>query len=155
MKFTGMKIFSTLVIIAVIMVAIGGAYLAGSPASVRKTSLDNRRVSDLQSITYAVENFWRVQKKFPASLDELKKTRDVYIGSVQDPETFAEYEYQVTGGMTYQLCAIFSMPTETRTEKGSPIYAYPYQGSEFWNHPAGRFCYSLEVRPDPNAVPVK
>lgn len=154
MKLSGMKVFVGAVTVLVLVIAGYGAYLAGAPSKVRMESLDSRRVSDLQSISNAVEQYYRLEGTLPKSLEELKQTRDVYVAGIVDPETQVPYGYTRGSGKTYQLCAMFAL--EMKQEDDRSLSAYPYYyGTAFWNHPAGQYCYSFEVRPDPYAAPVK
>jgi hypothetical protein len=52
--------------------------------------------------------------------------------SVTDPETGTPYEYRVLNPVSYELCAQFSLPRDL-------------QYDSYWNHPAGRHCYSIDV----------
>ena len=160
MKITGMKIFGTVITLAVIAIAGTGAYLAGSPSNVRMISLDNRRVQDLQSMSSAIDQFYRMSKKLPKDIGELKSSRDIYMQSIVDPESGIPYEYTwdptplaLNMYPIYRLCATFSLPSQV-DDKNTALMRYePYPGNDFWKHPAGRFCYSLEIKPDPNLAP--
>jgi len=163
MKITVNKMFAVSVTLVVIVVACVGAYLAGSPSTVRLVNLDNRRVGDLQSIMNGMETFYQSRHVLPVSLSELTKSQEVYLAGSKDPETGAAYEYRPTDVLKYELCATFGASSDAATQQGSVQnygYSYPY-GNEFWKHPAGRYCFALEVHPivnpstPPVAVPVK
>jgi len=162
MKNIGVKIFAGTITVGVLVVAGIGAYLAGAPSTVRMQTFDSRRISDLQSLTYGIESYYRLEKSLPTDLQTLKATREVYVQTIQDPETGAPYEYVIKPPVpgvskvpTYQLCATFALPSPKLDTSGMPKYtdpsyvypAYEY-GSTFWEHPAGRHCFALEVRPE-------
>lgn len=115
------------------VIAIGiGLYVAGSPGEQRLARFDQQRLADLTRIRNSVSAYWRTQAALPARVDE-----DVIgfsMGHVpRDPETDADYEYQVTADDSYRLCAVFS--------RVSP----ESMAGEFWVHDAGRQCFEFRV----------
>ena len=71
------------------------------------------------------------------------------------------YEYNVTGPLTFELCATFSAPMPKGWQEYggvAPMYrydshegSYPYPGSgvnESWDHQAGRTCFSRTIDKD-------
>ena len=125
---------ATGVAIIVIVIAIGvGLYVAGSPAEQRLARFDQQRLADLTRIRNSVGAYWRAKGALPARIDE-----DVIgfsIGRVpRDPETDAEYEYQVASDDAYRLCAVFS-----RASPESVVL-------NFWIHDAGRHCFEFRVK---------
>lgn len=119
---------------AVVLLAVGaGLNLIGSPAKARQHALDDRRVSDLRETKYQVFSYWRARGVLPATLDSLSP-----IGSdslaYRDPETGAPYGYRVTGDSTYDLCAVFSYPSQGG------------YGVDPFRHPAGEYCFRRHVK---------
>jgi hypothetical protein len=53
-----------------------------------------------------------------------------------DPDGRA-YEYRVTGGRTYELCATFQR--DSNGQSGT-------QSGHFWTHGPGRQCFQLETK---------
>ena len=51
-------------------------------------------------------------------------------------ETGEPYEYRVLGPSKYELCATFSMARDA-------------DHGVFWNHPAGRHCWTIDVGDPP------
>jgi len=148
----GLKAFISIVVAVVSIVAVSGLWIAGSPAAERARRFDERRTSELQSISYAIDNYWSINKALPRDLATLQETRDVYVGSIVDPETGMPYEYTLTDSDTYSLCATFtnSSPETTTTQPYNP------NTSKFWEHNAGRTCYQIDVRKptSPDAPPI-
>ncbi|MCE9585991.1 DUF5671 domain-containing protein [Candidatus Uhrbacteria bacterium] len=147
----GFKAFVSIVLAAVSIVAISGLWIAGSPAAERARRFDERRTSELQAISYAIDNYWAINKSLPRNLETLQSTRDIYIGSIVDPESNAAYEYALTDSDTYSLCASFT--TESVTTE--PVNYNP-STSKFWQHSIGRTCYQIDVRKptSPDAAPI-
>ena len=53
-----------------------------------------------------------------------------------DPDTGVAYEYRVVDENHYELCATFARRREADRDV-------------FWNHPAGRHCFTFDVRDPP------
>ncbi len=105
---------------------VTGFFTVGSPAKQRAREFDNRRVADLQSIKYQIENFADKKNTLPTKLSDIAGMG--YINT-KDPETKAEYEYAVTGAGTYKLCAVFSTVSV----------------EVYWPHAEGRVCFDQDT----------
>lgn len=129
----------------IVVVAVGyGLYLAGSPLTARKVNADNTRIQALSQIYYAVDNFYRTKKTLPASLSELQQQPAYYVNGINDPVSKQPFEYKVvTADSAYELCATFDLASDSKQMDNQ---YYPYDPTNtFWQHSAGRYCYSLEV----------
>jgi len=115
---------------------VAGIVIVGSPARGRLEQLDAGRISDLQSITAAVDFSFQADSVLPASLEELSRDPRTQVNTM-DPGTLAPYEYRVIDGDFYQLCATFDR------DASDPALRAP---TAFWSHPAGRHCFELEAR---------
>lgn len=134
----GLKILAGAVIAAVIATVGVGIYLSGSPAAQRLMRFDERRITDLQRIAGEVNEYWRVNKEFPASLDHLDSAG---FGSVLaiDPATGEPYEYRPLDEDNYELCAVF------QTDSSQVGYDSGQSSlNRFWEHGVGRTCFSFE-----------
>lgn len=131
-------------VIAAVVAAVGvGLYLAGGPISARQKQFDERRSNHLQSISSAVETFYRKFGRLPGTLDDLRSS-DYYLESVTDPASGEPYNYQVTGDRGYELCAFFARTSSRSTPYApKPIYATT---PDFWLHPSGYHCFSVDIR---------
>lgn len=137
----GFKIFFGVVVASVLGAVAFGIYIVGSPSQQRLIQFDQRRISDLQQISFAVDAFWQINEKLPAGFDDLKNQRYYYIQSVTDPKTGVAYEYRVLGDKLYELCAIF----ETNSSQSAERIKVPAPFSEqSWNHGIGRTCFQRE-----------
>ncbi|MFA6251491.1 MAG: DUF5671 domain-containing protein [Candidatus Paceibacterota bacterium] len=150
----------------VILVIVCSFIIMGSPAKQRLLRLDDRRVSDLQSIQYQVINYWQQKEKLPTTLSELSNPMSGYSLPV-DPE-FEKgkvYEYIPKDKLSFELCATFSldMPKGWQeynygggvipmyAEKDIAVSSYPYPGggtNESWDHKAGRTCFTRTIDTD-------
>lgn len=154
MKFSTYKIVAILVSLVFIGVTIAALFVIESPATVRKLNADNQRINHLQSLTYAIDGYAaQNEHKLPESLDALVKTRDYgYIEQqTKDPETGASYTYTVKSETTYELCAEFDLPTQKESQ-GKTSYTPSY--GPIWDHPAGKHCFTLEYKKQPNPLEV-
>lgn len=133
------KILAALVS-GVVLAAVGvGLYLAGSPAEARLLRLDDRRIDDLRSISWAVTEFRRTRGHMPPALDSLP----IAIGEstrLGDPATGHPYSYEITGDSSYSLCADFDRPSPP---EGDGRYETE------WRHRSGRFCFPRVVANKP------
>lgn len=137
----GLRVFYLVVILVVTAVAIAGLIVAGSPSQERARRADDQRIQDLQQISYAVDTFWTQNARLPETLEELRNARDVYISSIQDPESGMPYEFRQLTSDQYELCATFGTASEDTTS-GKPLEP----GNTFWQHGAGYGCFTVDVR---------
>ena len=124
----------TFVVIAVVLVAVA---LLDSPAQERLERLDDRRVSDLREIAYAVDAYWTREGTLPSSLEELGNDERI-VRELADPETGNPYEYRIIGGDVYELCAVFA----SETDAGERDVPFGYD----WFHGPGRQCFQLTAQ---------
>lgn len=130
----------------VVAVAIGSLFLIDSPMKERQRRADDRRLSDLQSISYGIDAYvLKNKQQLPESLDAMIKDRDFgYLeNQIKDLETQKLYDYKKTGDKSYELCADFALSTKEAEGKNID-YTYRAYGPA-WDHEAGHFCFSLTV----------
>lgn len=128
----------------VVVLAVGwGFYLVGSPAARRKEHFDKQRLEDLQTIALAIEsmvvdlnNQGQLKGPLPQTLAEAAERARNERLNPRDPETGEPYGYTVKDETTYELCATFSLERDS----DSPV---------FWNHSAGRHCFTINVLDPP------
>ena len=122
-----------------------GFFIVGSPATARARRYDQQRIRELQGIQYNIVNFWQLNQKLPAYFSDLQQ-------SILDPESGLPYEYQVSGLLTFQLCATFKFDgiLSEMVYPGAPQSEF-----ENWTHPAGRYCFDRTIHPElyPKIVP--
>ncbi|MCK9361025.1 hypothetical protein M0Q28_02230 [Patescibacteria group bacterium] len=143
------RAFSGTVIVAVVAVVVAGLWLAGSPAEERARRLDSARISDMQNISNAIDQYYNANKMLPSDLDTLSKARETYyVNSVVDPETMLPYEYTIRDTDTYDLCATFATDN-SQDQQQRPPEPYPTWESRFWEHKAERTCFNITARTYP------
>jgi len=136
----GVRILLGVVILAVIGAVAYGIFLTGSPSQQRSVRSDQRRISDLQGISYAIDSYLQTNKQLPGNLDELRAPQ-YYVSSIKDPLTDEPYEYRVIGDTSYELCAVF------QTDSSQQAAEFPRPFSEtVWEHGKGRACFELQGR---------
>jgi len=73
------------VIIGVVVLAVGyGIFLVGSPATQRALQFDQRRTSDMQQISFAIDEYWARNQKLPETLEELQDSRYYFVESIAE-----------------------------------------------------------------------
>lgn len=139
---------------AIVLVGLAWAFmLVGNPSTQRERRLDDQRVSDLQAIMSELTNQVRgpqrdpatppeLLKAIPATLQELADSAQYQRLRLVDPETSEPYGYTVKDRDTVELCATFA---ESRSRD--------YDIS--WDHPAGRFCYTIDLLTTSYPMPAK
>ena len=132
------------IIIGVVVLAVGySIFLTGSPITQRLLQADQLRVSNLQQISFAIDEYWARNQKLPEMLGELQDSRYYFVESIADPITKEPYEYQVLGEKQYELCAVFDLASaESRAG-----LRFPSKVSKVWEHGVGRTCFELEIQP--------
>lgn len=119
------------VIVIVVAAILAGIVISGSPAEQRRLRADDRRVTDLQRVASALQIYYRSTRKLPPDLATLQNgwaSAEV----PRDPDTGADYDYEVGGASSYRLCAEFARDSR------------PNAQPEFWSHGEGRHCYTLD-----------
>lgn len=143
------KLFVSLAGLFVLLAIILGFMTFGSPNAQREMRLDATREHDLSGLQWQILNEWQTSQKIPASLAELAK--DDFSGYVMpvDPETNAPYEYNVTGPLSFELCATFGRASSAKSQdpKMMPIDSYGGGLDPRFQHEAGRTCFARTIDP--------
>ena len=140
------KIFVIVIIVIVAAVIVGGFFLVGSPQTARKQSADQQRVNDMQMIYYAVDSYFQQNTSLPSDLTVLQSDPKSYTANLNDPATGVPYEYRQLGDKQFELCAVFDFELVNTAGKTIPL---ENSGANFWQHSAGRSCYTLTVTNKP------
>jgi hypothetical protein len=137
---------------AVLVAAVAGFVLAGSPARQRLVRTDLRRISDLVMLQNEIVNYYRAKNALPQSLDQLTNSISGFR-SPDDPQSGRPYEYRVTGTLSFQLCADFSLPSGKENVGAYPPYSTPGVSGWNWSHGTGRECFTRTIDPALNGSP--
>lgn len=137
----------------VLVAIIAGFFIVGSPQQLRAQKQDAIRLQDLQNIQWQIVNYWQQKEKLPASLDDLYDPISNSIIPV-DPRTRQPYEYRMTGGMSFELCATFVREGDSTMQR-RVLYSEPMPASALgkplsdnWQHGAGRVCFTRAIDPE-------
>lgn len=118
--------------VAVVVTAIVvGLLVTGTPQHQRELRQDEQRVSDLARLARSLSRFYADTDGLPEALATLVDGR-ILTSLPRDPQTEASYGYEITGPMTFRLCAAFSHADQM-----------PRDG-EFFAHSAGRNCFDFD-----------
>lgn len=146
----GIRLLRWVVVLAAVAAVAGGLAASGPPREERRRQLDQRRQNELSRLADRLDEHYHRTGALPPTLDALVTAGDRFADPVPtDPVTRAAYEYAVEDTVYYQLCATF----DTDSRELARRQALPeYDGNNhFWDHPAGRHCYRIRVRPrDPD-----
>lgn len=145
------KVFVWKIIILVLAASVAGFYIAGSPFKQRDIKFDQERIGHLQTIQGQIVNYWIQKGKLPAGLNDLIDTISGFTPP-NDPETGELYSYKNTGLLSFELCAVFNLPSENPGAfKARPIGPHSIDsGIEggSWDHAAGQQCFSRTIDPE-------
>ncbi len=145
-KETVSKIIGAVVSVVVIVFAVIGYMQIDSPSQTREIKIDQQQVSDLQNIHWKIQGFYQTNGVLPDSIDQAYPDFPAPIAT----EGRAQYEYNLTGAETYQLCATFSRATP-ESERNSGQYYYEidkYSKNNIWDHGEGQKCFDRVVFPE-------
>lgn len=156
-EFSWIRMFDWAVIFVVLASIVVGFFLAGSPQNQRLVRLDERRVSDLQSIQWQIVDYWQRKGALPGNLSELADPIRGFMVP-RDPETNSNYEYNVKDKLKFELCSVFSTINKENSPeqlggKSVPQPVDPYRSgydpvSYNWQHGQGRTCFERTIDPD-------
>jgi len=146
------KLIGIIVSLVVLLSVIGAFFIVGSPGELRKVRYDQDKVYDLQNIQSQVTNYWQQKGALPNSLSELE---DPLIGfrMPQDPQSGEGeqyvYTYRKISARTFELCAVFNLPSPTvNKDSAREIYYDPYGLDSYFEHGEGETCFERTVDPD-------
>lgn len=128
-----------------------GFWVMGSPYTQREKRFDSARVENLSQIQNAIVNYWQSKEVLPPTLDILNDPLSGRVIPV-DPKTKMPYEYEVTGKLSFRVCATFGKETPV----GNTGFGYGqtmpvrYKGDgmsvgENWKHGVGRTCFDRTI----------
>jgi len=141
--------------IVVLATIVSGFFIAGSPTHQRELRLDDQRVADLEEIQSQVVYYWQQKDVLPRTLTLLS---DPIAGFAMptDPQTEQLYDYQVTGDLSFELCANFAAASVSDGGSISPSEDVTYDPSSGrpvaqlqgnWQHDAGKACFTRTIDP--------
>ncbi len=149
--------------VLVLLVIIFGFSIMGSPKNQRLARLDDRKVTDLQSIQYQIINYYQQKSILPKNLKDLVDPLSGFSLPVSpEIEQGITYEYKVIDEkkLTFQLCTTFNLAISKGWVESSnsgiiplgekDVVSYPVSGglNESWNHDAGYTCFSRTIDKD-------
>ncbi len=130
----------------VVLAAIIAAFVTiGGPGRQRSLKFDEQRINDLQNIQNQTINYWQQKNKLPATLADLTDSISGFKAPM-DPQTSSPYEYNVLSATSFELCANFSLPSDSIDMKTRVVpNIYPYYS---WDHGGGRVCFNRSIDPE-------
>jgi|SRR3972149_729430 len=139
-----LAIFPKIVIGLVTVSIIAGFVATGLPKGQRLERLDESRISALSFIEQRIYDYWKVNKKLPDSLDDLKSL-NLNIVIPVDPQTKTNYGYEIVDrdNLKYKICANFETSDNESSHRTIPP---PYYQS-LWLHDAEYTCFERVVTP--------
>jgi hypothetical protein len=134
-------------IVLVVGSIIAGFSVIGSPATQRALRIDGQKVNDLQNIQGQIISYWQQKGILPVTLDDLRDSVGYFI-IPSDPQTNESYQYDRTGNLSFELCAVFNRQSEDYSQTTSRPAMDFYVIDENWQHGEGRHCFDRTIDPD-------
>lgn len=133
------------------IVVAAGFFIIGTPAEMRLMRFDEQKIYHLQDIQYQVLNYWQQKQELPETLADLNDPLAGYVAPV-DPQTGEPYRYEMTGDLSFTLCATFNLPTPHLEGRGgypARDLSYPSMHmDENWDHATGETCFMRTIDPE-------
>ena len=148
------KIFIYSIIVIVTVAIAAGFFIVGSPQQERLRRFDDQRVSDLQIIQGQIIYYWQNKENLPLTLNDLKDPISGFNPG-KDPQTGADYVYNVKSELEFALCADFNLPSFQSSQPSVELPTYPPQyypnpktADYNWDHAAGYTCFERTIDPE-------
>jgi hypothetical protein len=135
--------------VAIVAIAsiVAGFFIVGTPMHARLARLDEQKVQDLQNIQSQVTYYWQAKRTLPKTLESMVGLMSMDSTLPIDSQTGTAYEYEITGPLSFQLCAIFSAEDHSN-ESMAPFIRKAQDGvSHNWDHGKGRVCFNRTIDP--------
>ncbi len=122
---------------------VAGALMVGflhteTPEEVREMRIDDNQISDLQSIQFQIEDYYRVYEELPADMSLIYSN----IPQPDAPENRSEYQYNAINPTHYQLCAEFAYDSKlSEYDRVMPVT----EKNHNWTHGSGIWCFERSV----------
>lgn len=146
------KIYALVTVIVVVGLIIAGFSIIGSPRTQRLLNYDDQKISDLQNIQWQIIDFWQSKGKLPQNLLELSDSISGFKAPL-DSQTKNPYKYEITGNLSFELCAEFNLPSQdTYSNSRAKTLMYPGAEDDNWQHGEGEHCFERTI--DPERYPV-
>ena len=138
------KISAIIAIIVVVVTFIAGFFIIDSPTVSRQKNIDQRTISNLQTVDNSIQNYFSESGRLPQKLEDLQQTR--FSFESQDIE---KVSYEVVTAESYKLCADFMRSSIDDVKMANS----PYDND--WKHEAGKYCFTrTALKKSDNSVPI-
>ena len=129
-------IAATVVVVAVVIL---GFRVLGGPSTQRLVQADLRTVRAIAQLAGQIESLWSsTNKTLPANLDKFPAPEK------QNPITKKLFDYHPKSNSEYELCTTFLSNSRDLQPQNTP---------DPWAHPAGYYCFHLDVTQQVPQVP--
>ncbi len=133
---------------------LAGFFIIGTPSHIRDLKFDSEKTTSLQNIQYKVVNYYQQKHALPKSLTDLDDPLSGERTPV-DSQTGKPFGYEVTGALSFKLCAEFNTDFEDTKGRGpyrdtsyAPVPSAIFGMSDVWMHGAGTVCFDRTIDPD-------
>jgi len=139
-KIIQIYLYSSIFIIVATFVA--SLFIVESPRETRNRKLDEAILTDFETISNAMTDYYNEYDRLPEDLEILKEEFTYIMDNLQNSATKEKYGYKVIDDKKYELCATFRSSNKEAEEDEKTFYRF----GDFWLHDAGYQCLSGKVR---------
>lgn len=129
------KLVGIVATVLVVAVVVAGLFAVGSPSTAREIRADEQRRMRLMELHHQLSLHMSDEGSLPDSLEELNRFSRFGPSTFdprRDPETGELFEYSKLSDSEYEVCAVFNMSGQDRSDYG------PFPQLQ---HDPGRNCY--------------
>ncbi|MCK9393421.1 MAG: DUF5671 domain-containing protein [Candidatus Paceibacterota bacterium] len=121
--------------IIVCIALVSSFFIIESPTEARSRKIDQKILSNFETVKRGLEQYYVDNTKLPSNLDELKAQEYSYIDSAEfvEESTGKYYNYEVVDAVKYKLCVNFN---SSNLNNGNDTTYY----SVNWKHDKGYQC---------------
>ncbi|MEK7557588.1 MAG: DUF5671 domain-containing protein [Patescibacteria group bacterium] len=130
-------------LIIIVAVFIASLFFVESPAKTRNRKLDNAILQRFDRIDSEIQSYYIDKKKLPDNFKVLLAGQS-YLNSddLKDPATNVAFDYKVSGGGSYQLCANFRLSNKDKNIQDEGMND---NFKERWSHEIGYQCLNQKI----------
>lgn len=138
-------VYGSVILVAAAIIA--GFLTIGTPGEQRARKFDEQRIHALQGVQANIIEYWRTKDILPGNLSDVEDSIIEYKIPV-DPETKEQYEYKVTGELSFQLCANFSTEMSPEMIERYSLARPAVEIGGNWEYAEGRTCFERTIDPE-------
>ncbi|GIW68918.1 MAG: hypothetical protein KatS3mg100_412 [Candidatus Parcubacteria bacterium] len=129
----------------VVFVVVAGFASVGSPSYARNLRYDELRENALRELVWRIQSYALERGSLPASLSDVLSSAHGDL-SLEDPETGDPFDYKTLSESSFELCAVFALPSPLTRACGEDQRCRRLVGEDDISlHSAGKWCVTRTI----------